>query len=653
MPKTSDVWKHKHFTRLTDGHGRFINKAWCNYCTDKKEFETKDGTSNLWKHFKKFHPQEAAAAEGAATAAQQPQPPCAPSGSSGASTDHEPMLNEDESLQLIFQRQLKSSTEKVQDMGAAPPLQQQQQTLLPPLPCALSQEPSLEGQAHHEPDVDEKDAIRDLARMVGLHGYDPLVVEDDHFRSFVHRLNPGFKLPSRCKIEEMCAGIFKDNMKHSLPSLYAPDSGNPSFAVGKAKVLEAAEEVLYLTCHFIDDQWNLHRVVMDAFRVLPPGDHYNLYLLRGMFMSSLDNSELLSTIVSTIEDKVFIHHPFMIAGEMTADFELIKLKDHLQHEIYDEIPPPDREIICATYMDHVLHSIARFLLSDSEFTRDLKEVTRGRLLSMDDLRLSKEEYQEHLSPWDYEERWYSCYFSLEIQIQKFKWELDLYILLRNILRVIYRAINKLLASTTPTSNLCLEELFKVRYVLQSQLSDASAEDPDMYLDFPNKNVADVIREALYTVDKAIQDSYMVWSIPLVLDPRYKLRHVKSNFETMFGSESEDANRYTSEVTRRIKKLYSSYIEDSDDSSEEMAIDSCNPTEQTKDYGESELDCYMQDSPARPTEDFDILKWWKIYGSVQYPTVARMARDALAMPTCSKLTSDQTAHVRSIIRGYCD
>jgi hypothetical protein len=28
----------------------------------------------------------------------------------------------------------------------------------------------------------------------------------------------------------------------------------------------------------------------------------------------------------------------------------------------------------------------------------------------------------------------------------------------------------------------------------------------------------------------------------------------------------------------------------------------------------------------------------------------MARDALAMPTCSKLSSEQTAHVRSIIRG---
>ena len=62
----------------------------------------------------------------------------------------------------------------------------------------------------------------------------------------------------------------------------------------------------------------------------------------------------------------------------------------------------------------------------------------------------------------------------------------------------------------------------------------------------------------------------------------------------------------------------------------------------------ELDRYFQD-PLAP-EDFDILKWWKAHSS-EYPMVARMARDALAMPTRSKLSSDQLAQVRSILRGY--
>ena len=72
--------------------------------------------------------------------------------------------------------------------------------------------------------------------------------------------------------------------------------------------------------------------------------------------------------------------------------------------------------------------------------------------------------------------------------------------------------------------------------------------------------------------------------------------------------------------------------------------SCYPETQT------ELDRYLQGHLAPATKDFDVLKWWKAHSS-EYPMVARMARDALAMPTCSKLSSDQLAQVRSILRGY--
>jgi len=44
--------------------------------------------------------------------------------------------------------------------------------------------------------------------MIVLHGYDPSVVEDDYFRSFVRRLNPQFKLPSLIDIEHMCRWDF-------------------------------------------------------------------------------------------------------------------------------------------------------------------------------------------------------------------------------------------------------------------------------------------------------------------------------------------------------------------------------------------------------------------------------------------------------------
>jgi len=240
-------------------------------------------------------------------------------------------------------------------------------------------------------------------------------------------------------------------------------------------------------------------------------------------------------------------------------------------------------------------------------------------------------------------------------------------LLHSLWKVIHRAIKRVSDSSRPTSNICLQQLFEVRDALKSQLSNATTTvDAGKYSGFGEKNVADVLNKALETVDKAIQDSYLVWSIPHVLDPRYKLRSLEDNFKRAFGPD--DANCYTSSVRRKLKELYTNYIENdndmeeedddevSDASIEEMAVDSSTtPLEQSRDdshaEAKTELDCYLQDSPARRTKDFDILNWWKDYGSVQYRRVARMARDALAMPTCSKLSSDQIAHVTSLLRGY--
>jgi len=241
-------------------------------------------------------------------------------------------------------------------------------------------------------------------------------------------------------------------------------------------------------------------------------------------------------------------------------------------------------------------------------------------------------------------------------------------LLHSLWKVIHRAIKRVSDSSRPTSNICLQQLLEVRDALKSQLSNATTTvDAGEFSGFGEKNVADVLNKALETVDKAIQDSYLVWSIPYVLDPRYKLGSLEDNFKRVFGSD--EANNYTSSVSGKLKELYiNNYIENDNDMEEdndevsdgrieEMAVDSSSttPLEQSRDgshaEAKTELDHYLQESPACQTKDFDILNWWKVYGSVQYPRVAGMARDALVMPTCTKLTSDQIAHVRSMLRGY--
>lgn len=62
----------------------------------------------------------------------------------------------------------------------------------------------------------------------------------------------------------------------------------------------------------------------------------------------------------------------------------------------------------------------------------------------------------------------------------------------------------------------------------------------------------------------------------------------------------------------------------------------------------EIDTYLDDSLAstREGEDFDILKWWKTK-SDQYPVLARMARDFLAIPL-SSVASESTFSTAGMI-----
>jgi len=88
-------------------------------------------------------------------------------------------------------------------------------------------------------------------------------------------------------------------------------------------------------------------------------------------------------------------------------------------------------------------------------------------------------------------------------------------------------------------------LLKLREILHSQLARFSGDDVDVedlynILDFnrkANRKVVDVLRGASGTLDKAIQDSYLIWSVPLALVPPYKLRYIEFSFERALGSEA--------------------------------------------------------------------------------------------------------------------
>jgi len=195
---------YEHFTRFSDGDGN--DRARCKRCQLVLGASTRNGTSTLWTHVSICWGEEAA--DAARRAPRPPGPGASPARSRGSSGGRR-----------------ETDGDGLRDRSAS--------------------------------------SSADLARMIALRGYDPSFVEDGYFRSFVRSLDPQFEVPSRVAIEAMCDGIFDDARRDSFSRLRrAPGR----VALGKAQTPEA-REVNYIACHFIDDQWDLHKFVRNAFMV--------------------------------------------------------------------------------------------------------------------------------------------------------------------------------------------------------------------------------------------------------------------------------------------------------------------------------------------------------------------------------------------------
>lgn len=135
------------------------------------------------------------------------------------------------------------------------------------------------------------------------------------------------------------------------------------------------------------------------------------------------------------------------------------------------------------------------------------------------------------------------------------------------------------------------------------------------------------------------------SLAVFLDPRFKLRYLDHCFTQAFRS---GAKMCILEVRGKIFELFLQYSCNVDQQSGELlnhrsnnlqmdrhGNDSLHGTDQN-DIGQGahgefrELTSYIEGELYPQNDQFDILKWWKDNAST-YPTLARLARDILAIP----------------------
>ncbi|XP_022683336.1 zinc finger BED domain-containing protein RICESLEEPER 1-like [Setaria italica] len=95
-----------------------------------------------------------------------------------------------------------------------------------------------------------------------------------------------------------------------------------------------------------------------------------------------------------------------------------------------------------------------------------------------------------------------------------------------ILRGFYRAVEVISGPVCPTANIYFNELWKVRTTLQEEASSDHTELANMVW---------VMQEAF---NEYWQSSYLWLSIPVVLDPRFKITFVEFRLKRAFGTDAE-------------------------------------------------------------------------------------------------------------------
>uniref|UniRef100_A0A0E0I7V5 BED-type domain-containing protein n=1 Tax=Oryza nivara TaxID=4536 RepID=A0A0E0I7V5_ORYNI len=112
-----------------------------------------------------------------------------------------------------------------------------------------------------------------------------------------------------------------------------------------------------------------------------------------------------------------------------------------------------------------------------------------------------------------------------------------------ILRAFYRAIEVISGPVCPTANVYFNELWKVRTTLQEEASTDHTE------------VASMVREMQEAFHEYWENSYLWLSIPIVLDPRFKITFIEFRLKRAFGAE---AAKYVAAVREIIRELFHEY-----------------------------------------------------------------------------------------------
>ncbi|CAB5370059.1 unnamed protein product [Rhizophagus irregularis] len=467
-------------------------------------------------------------------------------------------------------------------------------------------------------------------------------VESEHLRLLFRILNPIAKAPSADTLRSDVIDKFNEE-RNNIREILQNAPGRLSFTLD-AWTSPSYIPFLGITVHWISHEWELKEILIDFCKLSGPHSGENLH---ESFVKSCDDMRILTKIIACTTDNASNNDTLMKALEKTCK---------------------DRNIEFTAYNNHIrcLAHIINLAAQDALSTLKVKYVeNENELLNNDEVsevvpKLRKLVVKIHASPQrrekfsrqceaahlpdkelvvDVKTRWNSTFEMIERSLELRealdniaiadrdlrKWEIidaewDLLKQIKKLLYIFLRATLYISHGRYPT----IENSIPIFNWIMDKIEDFDKE----------ANIDEIVKKAACNAMEKLKKYYqytdgIIYTISTILDPRLKLTYYKDhNWEEKYITEARDD----------IKKLYDTTyapridqnIQDEDLTADDDLLSHIYKKRRTS-RNESELDLYLG-SPIVPGE-VDLLQWWKMNES-QYPHLAAMARDYLAIPATS-------------------
>ncbi|KAJ1690624.1 hypothetical protein LUZ63_014779 [Rhynchospora breviuscula] len=540
---------------------------------------------------------------------------------------------------------------------------------------------------------DQARSRKNFGKMVIAHDYPFNCATHHYLKVFASDLQPLFKMVSRTTVRADCLSIYEEE-KVALYEFFSKLDCRFSFKSDLWTNKGRDRGFMALTCHYIDDAWNLRKRVI-SFTALPSPHtcehiaqavHDSLVLWnldKKAFSLVLDNSTVNDACITQLFATTSIQKDLPVSGAIfhqrcACDILNLIVQDGLS-VLCDEIANV-RET-----MKYIRHSQARmdkFILAVGQVGAPNKKPA-----------------------WDVQTRWNSTYLMLELALElreainryasldkrytskpsEQDWE-RLKALVQ-CLKPFYDATLKLSGTKYPTLNLFFPEFCEVYLSIKKMGSS------------PHPFVVQMSLEMFSKWDKYWKDGNIILAIACVLDPRCKLTVVEYYMEQMYpeqcatfmnnmkncmnevfkdyvlahsklvqnqaGSSTQQLSSPSAPAAlsdtraglRDYLQAHSKLVQNQAGSSTQQLSSSSAPAalsdtraglrdlirvkKSTEPKLKSELEDYFTEGLDETSLDdhFDILGWWKLKAP-KYPVLARLTRDILAIPI-STVASEST------------